>query len=370
MNKCLVFSFLTVGCVSATSPEEVFKATKEKFYKAEEVSFTHKMLWENPNLGEVDTIFKELILQKNQNRHFEYNYIGKREISEIAYVDDVLLFINHKDSTLTYYSEQTDWDYINLASANGHIDFSPVNLLKKEPWIYKQDTAINQKVYLDFFRIDMDTTINDKKIYLENHLFINPASLLVERYSRRLYHNGRRSQLIENEFKDYNLGAISKRIQAVAPEGYLSVVPGEKRETPPKLLAVGESAPDFDLLDLEGNSVRLSSLRGNRVLLDFSMINCGWCKIALEKFNKPDFEFADDIVPFYVNPVDSKEKMEKYRSRTEIPFTILVDAKEVGEAYGVRGYPTFYLIDDKGIIEEVFEGFDDTLVDRIKRLND
>ncbi|WP_262885485.1 peroxiredoxin family protein [Lunatibacter salilacus] len=40
--------------------------------------------------------------------------------------------------------------------------------------------------------------------------------------------------------------------------------------------------------------------------------------------------------------------MEKYSSRVDIPFSVLIDANTVGEAYGVSGYPTFYLIDEKG----------------------
>jgi peroxiredoxin len=367
MRNYWVFILAIVGCQAAMSPEEVFQSAKEKFYGADEVSFSHEMLWENPNLGEIDTIMKELIIQKHSNRYFDYNYIGKRKISEIAYVDEVLLLINHKDSTITYYSEEDDWDFVNIAGSNGFIDFSPVNLLKKEYWTFKQDTAIHQKKLLNFFRVDMDTTIDDKEIYLENHLFINPANLLVERYSRRLYHNGKRAQFIENRFMDYYFGSITEPLRSEAPQGYLSVLSGEKNREPAKLLAVGGVAPDFELQDLQGNSVRLSKLKGQKVLLDFSMINCGWCKIALEKFNKPDFQFTENLVPFYVNPVDSKEKMEKYSSRVDIPFSVLIDAKTVGEEYGVSGYPTFYLIDEDGKIEEVFEGFDDCLIDKIKK---
>lgn len=365
-----MFILVLFGCETAMSPEEVFQGVKKTFYEADEVCFSHEMLWENPNLGEIDTIMHELIIQKHRNRHFDYNYIGKRKISEIAYLDEDLLLINHKDSTITYYSEEDDWDFVDIAGSNGFIEFSPVNLLKKEPWTYKQDTAINQKTYLNFFRVDMDTTIDDRKIYLENHLFINPANLLVERYSRRLYHNGKRSQFIENKFFDYKFGPISERLEVSAPQGYVSVLSGEKKRDPSRTLAVGELAPDFELQDLQGNSVRLSSLKGKKVLLDFSMINCGWCKIALEKFNKPDFEFADNIMPFYVNPVETKEKMEKYSTRVNIPFPVLIDAKTVGEAYGVSGYPTFYLIDETGKIEEVFEGFDDELIEKIKKGGD
>lgn len=370
MRNCWIFILAAFACETPKAPHDVLRAAKEKFYQADEVSFSHEMLWENPELGDVDTMIYQVVLQKNPNKYFEYNYIGKRKISELAYLDDVLLSINHKDSTVTYYSEDAFQSFANLAGSNMFLEFSPVNLFKLEPWIYKKDTAIQQKMVLNFFRVENDTTVGDMTIYLESHLFVNPANLLVESYSTRLYHNGKRTQLIENHFSNYNMGVITDTLQAIAPHGYLSVLSGDKKRVSSKKLAVGELAPDFELQDLQGNSVRLSSLKGKKVLLDFSMINCGWCKIALEKFNKPDFEFADNIMPFYVNPVDTKEKMEKYSTRVNIPFPVLIDAKTVGEAYGVSGYPTFYLIDETGKIEEVFEGFDDELIEKIKKGGD
>ena len=38
---------------------------------------------------------------------------------------------------------------------------------------------------------------------------------------------------------------------------------------PVKLVAIGDAAPDFDLIDHEGNNRKLSSFRGKRVLLSF-----------------------------------------------------------------------------------------------------
>lgn len=112
-------------------------------------------------------------------------------------------------------------------------------------------------------------------------------------------------------------------------------------------------------MDADGNWVELAQMRGKKVLLNFSMIRCGWCKIALEQFNKPAYQFADNIVPLYVNPVDTKEEMDKYRSKVPIPFPVLANAEAVGKAYGVSGYPTFYLIDESGKVEEVVVGFSD-----------
>ena len=63
------------------------------------------------------------------------------------------------------------------------------------------------------------------------------------------------------------------------------------------------------------------------------MIHCGWCKIALEEFNKDDFNFADGITALYINPVDSKPDMEKYLEKFKFPFPVITEAKEIGKPH-------------------------------------
>ena len=136
------------------------------------------------------------------------------------------------------------------------------------------------------------------------------------------------------------------------------------------LLKVGDTAPDFKLQDMQGKWVKLSDFQGKKVLLDFSMIHCGWCKIAIDEFKKPSFSFAENVVPLYVNPVDDISKMEEYQARVGIPFPALINAQEVGSAFGVKGYPTFYLIDEKGNIELVNEGYSDNLIQILNSHNE
>lgn len=250
--------------------------------------------------------------------------------------------------------------------SNSFRSFTPLNLLVQEPWVFKKDTVIQGKSLMDFVWVEMDTLIMDKKVFLENHLFINPANFLPDFLSRRLYHDGKRNQLIEVFYSDYSFGQVSEPLEPKIPQGYISKVEGDEvRES--KLLTIGDKAPEFRLQDMDGNWVSLADFRGKKVLLDFSMIYCGWCKIAIDQFNKPDFEFKDDLVPLYINPVDPKEKMDKYQSKVSIPFPVLTDAKKAGEAYGVNGYPTFFLIDENGKIEDVVVGFNDEAILKWKK---
>ena len=341
-----------MSCTGTDSPEQLFLAAKAKMKDAERVVFRQDLVVEIPDMQEYDTLVRFSDFRKDSQALFGYEFKGRAETSESWYLDGVLYDVNHLDSSVLVLD---DVDSKRLRS-NSFRTFNPIHLLEKTPWQYLGDTSILQKKLLGYRWAEMDTVIDGRKIYVENRLWINPTSLLPEFYSRSAYQDGKRGQLIEGSFQDWTLENTSEPFTSDLPKGYLSKVEASI-ESP--LLKVGTPAPDFELMDVGGKAVKLSDYRGKKVLLAFSMINCGWCKIALEQFAKPDYQFADNIVPLYINPVDSKERMEKYMSKVEIPFPVLLGAKEVGKSYGVYGFPTFYLIDENGKIEEVTQGFTD-----------
>jgi peroxiredoxin len=306
----------------------------------------------------------DILLRENLDVDLGFDYLGEREGSGYNFIDGVLFSISHKDSVVTYYPEK---DIPTLIQNSMYLTNSPIRLFKNGPWSYLRDTAIEGKTYNEFLWIEMDTTIMEKKVLLKNHLFINPSNELAHFYSRRLYHDGKKNQFIDVTYSDYFFSDLGEKLTYDVPAGYVSQQWGQRGPDAVQLLTKGEVAPDFELVDENGNPVKLSGFLGKKVLLDFSMINCGWCKIALEQFNKPDYQFADNIIPLYVNPVDDKEKMDKYQSKVSIPFPVLVNAEEVGKAYGVSGYPTFYLIDENGKVEDVVVGFSDEAILKWKK---
>lgn len=363
----LLFPWVAVfSCETPKTPDQIWEESKTQIFNPQGLSFQSKMVWENPNFHEFDTTFRSFEARKIKDEYFDYAYIGKRDNYTFAYLGGVLQSIDHEKKTVKITSiEQDSLNFINTLSNNSFLSFSPLGLMKKEGWSFVKDTIVDNKIYFDYLQIEMDTTIDKTKVLLENHLFINPSNSIPVWYSRRLYHHGKRNQLIEIYFSDYTFSEDLEELTLEIPSSYVSKT---ERESEPQLpLEVGEKAPDFELVDMEGNPVRLSGLKGKRVLLDFSMINCGWCKIAINKFKDEDFAFDSNLVPLYINPVDSKELMEKYLRSNSIPFPVLVGASELGKSYKVSGYPTFYIIDENGKIEFVQVGFSDNFIDQLNR---
>ncbi|WP_026576413.1 redoxin domain-containing protein [Bacillus sp. UNC438CL73TsuS30] len=121
-------------------------------------------------------------------------------------------------------------------------------------------------------------------------------------------------------------------------------------------LKVGAQAPNFELKTLAGDKIKLSDLRGKKVMLNFWATWCPPCKAempAMEKFYK---EKDKDLVILAVN-IDPQLDVKGFVNKNKITFPILLDADDhVNETYQILSIPTTYFINRKGIIENKFTG--------------
>ncbi len=120
---------------------------------------------------------------------------------------------------------------------------------------------------------------------------------------------------------------------------------------------VGKPAPDFELTDLDGNSVRLSDLRGKPVLLDFWATWCGPCKIELPHIQKLHEEFGVDDITVLAISSEQPALVRRYLERAQYTFPSLIDGKrEVTGKYGVTSIPVVLVIDSQGVVRKHFIG--------------
>ncbi len=133
---------------------------------------------------------------------------------------------------------------------------------------------------------------------------------------------------------------------------------------PPVGLRVGNTAPDFVLASLDGEQVRLSDLRGNVVLLNFWAVWCGFCRVEMPEMQRAYERYRDDgFVVLAVDVMEDADLVREFVRNAEVTFPVLLDQQgEVTGRYLVRGLPTSFFIDRRGVIMGVQLGMVDEKV--------
>lgn len=113
------------------------------------------------------------------------------------------------------------------------------------------------------------------------------------------------------------------------------------------------------LKDLKGKEVKLSDFQGKVTVVDFWSITCpiskGWesrLKALAEVYAKKDVHFV--AIDSNKTEHGDLDKITEYVEQTKVPYTILVDAKNVvADKFGATHTPHVFLLDAKGVVKYV-----------------
>ena len=120
---------------------------------------------------------------------------------------------------------------------------------------------------------------------------------------------------------------------------------------------ISRPAPDFSLVSLDGENIRLSDLRGTPVLLNFWATWCDPCLSEMPLLEEASQRYGDKLLVLGINQGDRLSDIEKFIAEEELSYVILLDTDEaVGEAYDLHGYPTSVFIDARGVIRAIYLG--------------
>ncbi len=109
-------------------------------------------------------------------------------------------------------------------------------------------------------------------------------------------------------------------------------------------------AADFSLPDLSGHQVKLSSFRGQVVLLNFWASWCPPCRSEMPSLQKLNDRLKGKKFVILAAAQDQDpKKSSDFIKANRYSFPVLLDPQnKAARQYGVTAYPTTYLIDKKG----------------------
>ena len=148
----------------------------------------------------------------------------------------------------------------------------------------------------------------------------------------------------------------------------------EKVEQTIEKVEIVFSAPDFTVLDWEGESVKLSDFAGKPIVLNFWATWCYYCKVEMPEFDEAAKELSD--VQFVMVNATSTETMaaaKNYIESNGFDFDVFFDTTGSAQhTYGVSGFPTTFFISADGSEVYYISGMIgyDTLLEGIALITD
>jgi thiol-disulfide isomerase/thioredoxin len=138
---------------------------------------------------------------------------------------------------------------------------------------------------------------------------------------------------------------------------------------------VGDTLPDFQVTDIEGNVVTPADFAGKPLLLNFWAT---WCPPCQEELTL--FQDARDAIPdlevLLINTGESLEQAKAYLESNSLTLRSGVnteageDTLEVTKRFRVRGMPTTFFVNSDGTIESIYVGqiSEATLAERLAEI--
>ena len=121
---------------------------------------------------------------------------------------------------------------------------------------------------------------------------------------------------------------------------------------------VGNVAPDFQLQNLDGQSITLSDLKGNPVLINFWATWCGPCVSEMPHLQEIHNEWSDrGLIVLAINWGESASEVEQFLQAHNLSLPVLLDTNQVvARKCGTRSIPVTFFIDKNGIIQNKVTG--------------
>jgi len=118
----------------------------------------------------------------------------------------------------------------------------------------------------------------------------------------------------------------------------------------------GKPAPDFTLSTLNGKAVNMTQYRNNqKAIIFFWATWCPHCRVALKELNQDMSKIQSQGIKLIVIDLGEDEyQVRSYVKKSKYTLDIFLDKESsLAEPYGIIGVPTFFFVDEKGIIKTV-----------------
>lgn len=125
-----------------------------------------------------------------------------------------------------------------------------------------------------------------------------------------------------------------------------------------EVLQVGDQAPNFTLVDMEGNQRTLEEYKGKGVFLNFWGTWCEPCKKEMPAMTRQYAVYKErGVEVLAVNIEQTEFEVSKFINQYNLNFPVVIDATgDVKQAYNIIPLPTTLLVNPEGTVTKIITG--------------
>ena len=175
------------------------------------------------------------------------------------------------------------------------------------------------------------------------------------------------------------LMSLALAVSAISMYAQDNSAPTQSDMEAASIVKVGDAAPDFTVVMLDGRSFKLSEAKGKVVLLNFWATWCGPCMQEFQEIPEKIIKRFAGEADFIFMPVSREEKQATVQQKMKqlkehgIDFPVALDpARKVYDLYAKSFIPRNYLIGRDGKVVLATIGFNpaefDTMIEKIAEL--
>ena len=354
MKKLVYLLLLSFGSVNANA--QVTEHLISNFKKLKSISYIESTKTKD---FFSEAIFTDTVIHKiSFQPTLAFQFTGKKQ--DDIFDGNKLFKLNLSDSTyrLTNEFKSSIYYYNSLPFL---VDLLEKDIKKGAKVTQLRDSVYEGKLYFKIKVTDLDSIKDGKKVSSHTTYLVDKKTYLPHYYRNdsQGFIDGTNIHLIifrEYHFSNYKINTtdLSSLSSLILPT-YFSL---EKPKVKKPMLEKGMVAPNVKLVALDGKQTELSTYRNSIVLLNFTENGCPHCVVSVEMLNRLNLKYKNQ--PFKIisiNAFDDHDSIVKFNNKFKVNYPIFMISKDPLASYNIEGYPTFYLIDQKGEIVKGYLGF-------------
>lgn len=342
----LIFTiFISISLFAKNSLEQA----RKKLNQFQSYGYKFTAFYPNPETDEIKKIEGFCLFNKFKNNNFDF-YQKTGNIQEF-YANNLYSEVDSDEKSIYQYEKNENQEqFINTSNI---VKYGPGFLLRHNWNFVDYKNGENGEKFSHYFFIEDEHKYESTTIKVEYHIYISAKNLL-SKFERKSFVDNVLGQTVTYQYDNYRFS--KKNLQFPLFPKNFALKYFEKSEINP--VKKGTLAPSINTKDTNGLSFSNKNFLGNKTLILFSSTRCGASEEVFKYLHKKNFILPNYLkfVNFYTS--DKTESVKKYFNGINVDFQIIANNKDIEEKYQISGFPVMYLVDEKGIISETFDGSD------------